>query len=74
MQNLQYADLNVDGYPDMIMLVSINSAPNSLLIFENKFESGGYFELFDKYNSNINSKLGAAEVVTASFFDVLDNG
>lgn len=49
-QNLQFADLNIDGYPEMMVLVSINGGPNSILIYENQFLGGNTFGIYNIYN------------------------
>ena len=36
-QNLQFADINVNGYPDMMVLVQINGANTTAIVYENQF-------------------------------------
>jgi hypothetical protein len=36
-QNLQFADLNIDGYPEIMVMVNNNATQTSILVYENKF-------------------------------------
>jgi hypothetical protein len=36
-QNLQFADINVNGYPDLIVLAQINGANTTAIVYENQF-------------------------------------
>lgn len=53
------------------------SGSTQLLIYENLFETGGVFGIYSSYQDTITSILGSepnAVILTASFFDILDNG
>jgi hypothetical protein len=35
----------------MMVLANINGGPNTIIIYENKFETGGIFEVYGTYNN-----------------------
>lgn len=71
---MQFADLNIDGYPEMILLASISGGPPSAIVYENTFSSGGTFSVFGTYNDKVKSSIDSQPILTISFFDILDNG
>lgn len=71
---MQFADLNIDGYPEMILLASINGGTNSAIVYENTFGSGGTFSVFGTYNDKVKSSVDNQPILSISFFDILDNG
>lgn len=76
-QNLQFADLNIDGFPELMVLVNVGGAANSAIVYENKFSDGGSFSVFDTYSSKVSANVlqnNVTKVESISFFDILDNG
>jgi len=77
-QNIHYADLNTDGYPDLTFTCFTEaSSQQQLYIYENKLKDEEGFPIFSTYQDafiqyiNSNQDVNATRV---SFFDVLENG
>jgi len=70
-QNLQFADLNIDGYPELMLICS-----SGVMIYQNNFGTGSTFSQFSEYQNAVNSLVNSLQkpIETVSFFDILENG
>ena len=75
-QNIHYADLNIDGYPDLSFTCVTSSFQQQLYVYENllgKSDVEG-FPLFETYQTAFNQYINSdpsLNVSRVSFFDVL---
>jgi hypothetical protein len=40
-QNIHFGDLNIDGYPDLMLTCTVNNL-SQILVYENMMESGSF--------------------------------
>jgi len=70
-QNIQFGDLNIDGFPDIMFQCPPKSIPQ-ILIYQNQLDSNNGFQVFNDYQNKINNiSIVSNTPIRASFFDIL---
>ncbi len=74
-QSLHLGDVNINGYPDLLLIL-IDNEKETPVVFENRFaKDGGSFAVFDKpsYNSGVLASIDKTdgEILSTSFIDIL---
>lgn len=73
-QVLHMGDINIDGFPDMLVMLS-NAETGLTVAFAFKNEEGNSFTPFtDYYNNVLAEETKGSQVVSVSFLDILENG